>query len=126
MNIIHKKSFFVTLTSNSSLNLYPTNTLSHFTTKLPFTLDLNDEWNVGIVKFASTSIDCEEIDIEPKIKFIKTSGGFERDINIFDIIKPHTKFFSIINENFFDRYNENLKLSVQKHTKKYCASYNHG
>ncbi len=46
-----EKSFFITLTSNSSLDYYPNNTLSHFTHKLPYPLELqNENWHVGIVK----------------------------------------------------------------------------
>lgn len=118
MNVINKKSFFITLTSGSSLNVYPNNTLSHFTTKLPYTLELNEEWSVGIVKFACTAINYEKFEVEPpKIKFINTAGAFSSDINIFDIVKPHKSFLNTIDQQFFKRYDKNLKLQDHTHTK---------
>lgn len=109
MNLTNKKSFFITLMSNSSLNVYPNNTLSQFTNKLPYTLELNEQWSVGLVKFSCTTINEDKIEIEPKVKFIHV-GGFDTTINLFDIIKPHTPFFNSIGENFFNRYDKDLNL----------------
>ena len=54
--LTNKKSFYITLKSNTSFSIYPQNTLSRFTTKLPLSLDFNnyDEWSVGVAKFACT------------------------------------------------------------------------
>lgn len=118
MNINNKKSFFITLTSDSSLNVYPNNTLSHFTTKLPYTLELDENWSVGIVKFACTSIKTEiEIENEAKIKFITTAGSFASNVDIFDIITPHTLFVNMIQKDFFKQYKKKLPLKTPKHDK---------
>jgi hypothetical protein len=43
--------FYVTLFSNDSQSLYPTNTLASFTSRLAKPLELADDWEVGLVEF---------------------------------------------------------------------------
>ncbi|HBK84195.1 MAG TPA: hypothetical protein DDZ41_11495 [Flavobacterium sp.] len=74
-------------------------------------MNLNDEWSVGIVKFATTKINHIEKYVEPKIKFVKVRAQYDEN-TFFDILKPHTQFFNIINEHFFDRYNDDLVLQA--------------
>src|SRR6185436_9798061 len=40
--------FYLTLPSNSSMNVYPTNTLTHYTTKLQAPISLTGEWEVAL------------------------------------------------------------------------------
>src|SRR5688572_30046616 len=40
--------FYLTLPSNSSQEFFPDNTLTEFTTKLPSTIELTNEWEVGL------------------------------------------------------------------------------
>jgi hypothetical protein len=42
--------FYLTLPSNSSMQYYPNNTLSAFTTHLPNGVELHGEWEVGLVE----------------------------------------------------------------------------
>lgn len=42
--------FYLTLPSNSSENFFPDNTLTDFTTKLSSTIDLTNEWEVGLAE----------------------------------------------------------------------------
>jgi hypothetical protein len=42
--------FYLTLPSNSSMSFYPENTLSSFTTRLPNSIDLDGDWEVGLVE----------------------------------------------------------------------------
>ena len=42
--------FYLTLPSNSSLQFYPENTLTHFTTHLPHTINLQGQWEVGLAE----------------------------------------------------------------------------
>ena len=42
--------FYLTLPSNSSLHLYPNNTLTHFTTQLAKDCDLHGQWEVGLAE----------------------------------------------------------------------------
>lgn len=45
-----KDSFYITLPSNSSMDLYSGNTTSHFITQLRESIQLNDEWEVSLVE----------------------------------------------------------------------------
>ena len=40
--------FYLTLPSNSSMDYFPNNTLTHYTTKLPQTIDLDGSWEMGL------------------------------------------------------------------------------
>lgn len=42
--------FYLTLPSNSSQEFFPDNTLTEFTTKLPSTIELTNEWEVGLAE----------------------------------------------------------------------------
>src|SRR6266516_6779587 len=42
--------FYLTLPSNSSQQFFPNNTLTEFTTKLPSTIELTNEWEVGLAE----------------------------------------------------------------------------
>lgn len=42
--------FYLTLPSNSSMNYYPDNTLTDYITLLPNTIDLEGDWEVGLVE----------------------------------------------------------------------------
>src|SRR6266516_3324203 len=42
--------FYLTLPSNSSQQFFPNNTLTEFTTKLPSTVELTNEWKVGLAE----------------------------------------------------------------------------
>ena len=42
--------FYLTLPSNSSADVYPDNTLNNFTVKLPRNIDLDGQWEVGLVE----------------------------------------------------------------------------
>lgn len=44
-------SFYVTLPSDSSMNYFPENKISHFITRLPVPIELKGEWEVGLVEF---------------------------------------------------------------------------
>ena len=44
-------SFYVTLPSNSLMNVHPNNTLAHFFENLPSTLTLTGEWEVAMAEF---------------------------------------------------------------------------
>lgn len=42
--------FYLTLPSNSSMEYFPSNTLTDFTTKLASTIELTNEWEVGLAE----------------------------------------------------------------------------
>ena len=42
--------FYLTLPSNSSMDYFPDNTLSHYITRLPRTLDLDGSWEIGLAE----------------------------------------------------------------------------
>lgn len=115
----HKEnSFFITLTSNSSLELFPENTLSHFENKLPYTAELGDEWHVGIAKFTCTSFDIEKYTKEEVT--IEFNGSLKLTINIdiIDILRYYPDFFKIINDpSFFNCYTQHYKPQEFEHDK---------
>lgn len=122
--LARQKSFFVTLTSNTSTDLYPQNTLSRFTTKLPISLDFKnnnyDEWAVGIVKFSCTKIEAktkqssvprilftnaEKENAERTIVPILLSDKINYEFEIVDILRQYPVLFDlIIKEDFLERY----------------------
>ena len=44
-------SFYITLPSDSSLNFFPENKISHYITRLPSPIELKGDWEVGLVEF---------------------------------------------------------------------------
>ena len=44
------KHVYLTLPSNSSMNYFPSNTLTHYTTKLPKIMDLDGTWQIGLAE----------------------------------------------------------------------------
>lgn len=48
---MNKDSFYLTLPSNSSMEYFPDNKTSTFSTKLPKPIILDGEWRVGVVEF---------------------------------------------------------------------------
>lgn len=124
-----ESSFYITLTSNSSLNYYPDNTLSHFTHKLPFVLDLkNDQynWNVGIVKYVCTSIKIEEKLPYEKLYIMLTALPSEGSLgaDITEILNEYPEFYNlIIKDNLLNRYTEKLTLNASVFSKDIIQVY---
>ena len=44
------RAFYVTLPSNSSMNIFPSNTLTNYVTQLPNSIYLDGEWEVGLAE----------------------------------------------------------------------------
>ena len=42
--------FYLTLPSNNSMDYFPDNTLTHFTTRLPQMKDLDRSWEIGLAE----------------------------------------------------------------------------
>jgi hypothetical protein len=113
-----ENSFFITLTSNSSLDLFTENTLSHFENKLPYTLELDEQWSVGIAKFTCTSFDVKQYEKEKvTIEFHGSSAYIPTDI--IDILRLHPDFFEIVKDPLFlNCYTENYELPHFVHSHK--------
>ena len=45
--------FYLTLPSNSSMNYYPENTVARYTTKLANTIELEGDWEVGLLEIST-------------------------------------------------------------------------
>ena len=121
----NQKAFFITLTSNTSLDLYPRNTLSKFTAKLPMVLDFksDNEWYVGIAKFSCTKIEGKINPLtEPTIVFVKGQQDLVtatpkllavnsvQEIELIDIItilKQYPNLIEVVENDFFDHYTNN-------------------
>jgi hypothetical protein len=87
--------FYLTLPSNSSKKYYPSNTLTHFTTKLHDDFNLSGDWEVGLseIRFPRTwhnlpdneaiYVFCNDCrDIEPSSSDDKEVRGYVKDVNI--------------------------------------------
>lgn len=48
---MNKESFYLTLPSNSSMEYFPDNVTTRFSTKLPKAIKLEGQWTVGVVEF---------------------------------------------------------------------------
>ena len=45
--------FYLTLPSNSSMDYYPENTVARYTTKLANTIELEGDWEVGLLEMST-------------------------------------------------------------------------
>jgi len=45
--------FYLTLPSNSSMDYYPENTVARYTTKLANTIQLEGDWEVGLLEMSA-------------------------------------------------------------------------
>ena len=48
--------FYLTLPSNNSIDYFPDNTLTHFTTRLPQMMDLEGSWEIGCQKYSTRTV----------------------------------------------------------------------
>lgn len=111
---IRKKSFHLTLLSNSSLNYYPENKLSRFTVKLPTPIEFDDveSWDVGITNMSFTTLRNQN-DTGVRIVF-KNRNIINLNHSIIQILQYCRKTFPIVKQkNFFDKYTDkNVKVPV--------------
>lgn len=122
--MLHQQnSFYVTLCSNGSLDCYPENTLSKFTVKLPYTVELsnNENWFVGLY---SASIPKFRYESTQKVS-VKISNLYGTFVNtpasIISLISCSKIFFDNIqkeveNKKFFNQYKDVKfkKLAIDK------------
>lgn len=115
-------SFYISLLSGCSINYYPNNTLSKFTTKLPYDLNLTKDqtWEVGIKRLAFNSIknasfkpnDIINIDDENLIVFENKDTDFGIDI-IRGLHAVPNCLEEVSNDTFFNLYTDsNLVLKI--------------
>lgn len=114
-----KDEFFVTLFSNSNTEIYPKNSKSKFTCKLPVSLDFhsNQNYSVGLVDcvfprilgtIANAGEEFDVVRFAPVIKVLVGENRLERLVNV---VLQNAKKPSIYHKNYFrDFLNlENLK-----------------
>lgn len=115
-----KDEFFVTLFSNSSAEIYPKNSKSKFTCKLPVSLDFhtNQNYSVGLVDcvfpriIGTVANSGDEIDVVCFPEIISRGDVYEKKLEfLVNIVLENAKKPSIYNKNYFkDFLNiENLK-----------------
>lgn len=112
--------FYVTLPSNSSMDYYPSNTLSDFTTKLFKPIDLPGEWEVALTEI---SFPLSFYNIDEPFNEISYSGNGSRD-NVRTISIPPgyyndlDELFVTMRELMDDLGKANIKLTLNKNTQK--------
>jgi hypothetical protein len=107
--------FYLTLPSNSSQEFFPNNTLTEFTTKLPSTIELANEWEVGLAEIMFPRswctipkdgiiivVDYRRCNIERKIslssKFHNDEDLSETDLDAMVKIKLRGGFYKTMEE----------------------------
>jgi hypothetical protein len=77
------KQFFITLPSNSCMEIFPSNTVPNFKVKLPETISLTGDWEVALVEmqYAHT---WSTIRQGVQQTFVYTVMGSERSTGIID------------------------------------------
>ena len=108
---IAQDSFFVTLLSNSCLDVFPSNTLSKFTVKMPQVLNLSqhDNWLCGIVNLSHSSInnEVEEI-VKPPIT-IEFTNATDFPVNrrdVRDMLQSNAKLIEYLKTDIdYSKYN---------------------
>nr|DAC81379.1 TPA_asm: penton [Parasteatoda house spider adintovirus] len=105
-------SFYITLPSDASMHIFPDNTMSHFSTKLPKRLELLGEWEVGLVEI-----------IYPRMWNNITEDGNSYEYNLGNGVKKKNSipsgFYDSVNE-IIDQFEKNIriKLGYNKFSKK--------
>ena len=120
--------FYVTLPSNSSMDYYPDNTLSDFTTKLFKPINLSGEYEVALteISFPHSFYNLTE----PFNRVLYSGNGSQR--NIREIFVPPgyyhdlAELFSTMYELMDDLGKANIKLTLNKNTQKVNAKLRDG
>jgi len=76
-------SFYMTLPSNSSMDVFPDNTLAEYATKLPQNFDMQGEWEVGMseIQFPTSWYNVSRQDARLFLK-VTPYGQSSREVNI--------------------------------------------
>ena len=84
-----ESEFYVTLPSNSSVQYFPDNKTSNFVTKLPRTLQLDGEWEVGPpeIDYPHTWYNINDERILWKSTF--QMNGFKKSVFSLDITRKY-------------------------------------
>lgn len=126
-------SFYVTLFSNSSQNIFPTNSSSKFTLRLPKPLDFkNEAWSVGLVDIMHPVIEGHVVGDEMEQDLVKFPPVHKQETTkclefepfikytIFNSRKPEVYskryFHSFLNIEFLKEFQINEALSRYKTT----------
>lgn len=96
-------SFYITLPSNSSMELYPNNTLTNYITQLPIPLKFDVPYEVGLVEMVfrqSWSVDLGILEFQNgkdifRIKIEANDG--ERIVNVIDNINSQLEKYYLEN-----------------------------
>ena len=74
-------SFYITLLSDSSLNMYPTNSQSCFRTKLPKPIDIHkEEWEMALVEMIIPSQIVNVTKEESKFQVVTTDTKLQKEL----------------------------------------------
>jgi hypothetical protein len=86
-------SFYVTLPSNASPNVFPDNEAGHFFVKLPQTIDVNSHYEVGLVEIQMPNAFCMIREHEVWLQYHSIKEG--ADVNLFLFGLRQTKYQNI-------------------------------
>lgn len=131
-------SFYVTLPSDSSMNYFPENKISHYFTRLPMPLDLKGEWEVGLTEliYPHTWRNITEYGNEYEYVLgnsLELADGRPRNGNEYEHDDSDTKKIRIPSGYYespndiikvinYQKFNDRISISYNKHTKKVKVS----
>src|SRR3984885_5344877 len=130
--------FYLTLPSNSSMQFYPNNTVTHYTTRLAKAISLSGDWEVGLVEIQYQQSWSNLKEYEGRMSYARTLDfGAGRRSNIQKIIRlPQTYYetpaelVQVINEcmanedNAMNTYIENIGQQESDLSPKMIFRYN--
>jgi hypothetical protein len=95
------ESFFVTLPSDASINIFPANRQNHYHIKLPKPLDLQDKWEVALMEiiYPRQVININDVSQETGFQIIVTDPAIQRKIE-------HVALPTIKNSHFIKATND--------------------
>ena len=104
--------FYLTLPSNSSLGVFPDNKTTSYRVKLPQTIDLEGNWEVGLysVSYPNTWYTLQD-GSDTHIFYMGTSGVFQQAIIDYGYYQSMQDFVKAVNKALARNVNDNIKLT---------------
>ena len=118
--------FYLTLPSNASLSTFPDNKTTGYRVKLPQTINLNDEWEVGLfsISYPNTWYTIQNYDNH--IYYADRSGLFFPTVVEYGYYGTMTDLIKSTNKALAKDVNDNIKLTFNAKTGKVTVQLKNG
>lgn len=108
-------SFYVTLPSDSSLDYFPDNKISHFTARLNSSLELTGEWEVGIVEVIYPHIWSNILENGNEYEYDAATGVTKRVRIPYGFYESPSDIIKWMN---YQDFNGQIQITYNKHSRK--------